>query len=210
MTPTVLETPRLSIRSFTLDDTPVIHHILDRTFGDGTGSTDPAALAERRSWVEWSILNQEWFPTLHQPPYGDRAIVLKATWALIGSVGYVPLLAPFEQLPALRASAQPSGFMTPEVGLFWVIDPEQQRHGYATEAAQAMIEHAFSHLHLQRIIATTEYTNTASQAVMHKLGMHVLHNPLPEPDWLQVVGVLQNPGRMLPPSGKVERVLVQR
>ena len=87
---------------------------------------------------------------------------------------------------------RPSGFATPEVGLFWVIDPEQQRRGYATEAAQAMVQHAFTHLRLKRIIATTEYTNIASQGVMRRLGMRVLHNPLPEPPWLQVVGVLQN------------------
>jgi RimJ/RimL family protein N-acetyltransferase len=100
----------------------------------------------------------------------------------------------FEQFPLLCDTPQPSGFATPEVGLFWVIDPAQQRRGYATEAAQAMIRHAFTDLHLKRIIATTEYTNTASQGVMRKLGMQVLHNPLPDPHWLQVVGVLQNAG----------------
>ena len=194
MPPTVLETPRLIIRPFTMEETPIIHRILDQTFGDGTLSRDPTALAERRSWVQWSILNQTWFPAMHQPPYGDRAIVEKTTQTLIGSVGYVPCLAPFEQLPALRTTSAPSGFATPEVGLFWVIDPAQQRHGYATEAARAMIQHAFTHLRLKRIIATTEYTNTASQGVMRKLGMQVLHNPLSEPEWLQVVGVLQNVG----------------
>jgi RimJ/RimL family protein N-acetyltransferase len=192
MPPMVLETPRLMIRSFTLEDTPIIHRILDQTFGDGTRSADPAALDERRSWVEWSMLSQEWLPNMHQPPYSDRAVVLKATNMLIGAVGYVPCLAPFEQFPALRASAQPGGFATPEVGLFWAIDPEQQRRGYATEAAQALIRHAFTDMRLKRIIATTEYTNTASQGVMRKLGMQVVHNPLPEPHWLQVVGILQN------------------
>jgi RimJ/RimL family protein N-acetyltransferase len=189
---TVLETPRLLIRPFDLDEAATIHRILDQTFGDGTQIDDPAALAERRSWVQWSALSQEWFPKLHQPPYGDRAIVLKATGALLGAVGYVPCLAPFGQFPALRDAAQPSGFATPEVGLFWAIDPAQQRQGYATEAAQAMIRHAFTQLGLRRIIATTEYTNSASQGVIRKLGMQVLHNPLPEPPWLQIVGVLEN------------------
>ena len=31
-------------------------------------------------------------------------------------------------------------------------------------------------------------------ALMRKLGMQVLRNPLPEPHWLQVVGVLWNSG----------------
>jgi [ribosomal protein S5]-alanine N-acetyltransferase len=195
MSPTVLETPRLLVRPFDLDEVAVIHRILDQAFGDGTQIDDPAALAERRSWVQWSALSQEWLPRLHQPPYGDRAVVLKATGALIGAVGYVPCLAPFEQLPALRDTTQPCGYATPEVGLFWAIEPAQQRQGYATEAAQAMIQHAFTQLGLKRIIATTEYTNMASQGVMRKLGMQVLRNPLPEPHWLQVVGVLQNVGK---------------
>jgi [ribosomal protein S5]-alanine N-acetyltransferase len=193
VTSILLETPRLLIRSFTPADAPAIHRILDQAFGDGTLIGDPAALQERRAWVQWSMLSHEWFPKLHQPPYGDRAIVLKATDTLIGSVGYVPCLDVFEQLPSLRATARPSGYATPEVGLFWVVDPGQQRQGYATEAGQAMIQHAFAQLRLKRIIATTEYTNLASQAVMRKLGMRLERNPLPEPRWLQVVGSLDHP-----------------
>jgi RimJ/RimL family protein N-acetyltransferase len=192
--PTVLETARLLIRPFIEAETPIIHRILDQTFGDGSRIHDPAALDERRSYVQWSILSQEWFPNLHQPPYGERAIVHRATQTLIGCVGLVPYLAPFDQIPELRDAERPSGFSTPEVGMFWVIDPEQQRRGYATEAAQALVDFAFRQLRAKRLVATTEYANTASQGVMRKLGMQLLHNPLPEPSWLQVVGVIQNRG----------------
>jgi ribosomal-protein-alanine N-acetyltransferase len=186
------ETQRLIIRPFGLDDLPDIHRILDQTFGDGSKVDDKSALLERQSWLQWSILNQEWLPKLHQLPYGDRAITLKTSNALIGSVGYVPLLDAYEQIPELRAAAAASGYNTPEVGLFWVIDPDQQRQGYATEAAQAMIDYAFKQLRLKRIIATTEDTNTASQGVMRKIGMTITRNPLPDPPWLQVVGILEN------------------
>ncbi|HXV42698.1 MAG TPA: GNAT family N-acetyltransferase, partial [Anaerolineae bacterium] len=152
-----------------------------------------AALQERQSWLQWSILSQEWLPKLYQPPYGDRAIILKTTGAVIGSVGYVPLLMPFEQIPELSTSTSASRFHSPEFGLFWVVDPGHQRQGYAAEAAQAMIEYAFKQLRLKRIIATTEYENVASQGVMRKIGMKITYNPLPEPLWLQVVGVLENP-----------------
>ncbi len=188
----ILETQRLLIRPFIMEDLPAIHRILDLTFGDGSKIDDAAALRERSSWLHWSMLNQEWFPKMHQPPYGDRAIVLKATSAVIGSVGYVPVLDVHEQIPGLGIGEQLSGHTTPEFGLFWVIDPEHQRHGYATEAAQAMIDHAFTMLRLKRIIARTEYDNLASQAVMRKLGMRLEHNLLPEPHWLQVVGILEN------------------
>ena len=192
MSQNILETPRLLIRSFFLEDLPAIHRILEQTFGAGDKGTEDSALQERRSWLQWSILNQEWFPKLHQPPYGDRAVVLKTTGELIGSVGYVPLLDVYDQIPELATAATPSGFTTPEFGLFWVIDPQHQQQGYATEAAQAMIDYAFNDLRIKRVIATTGYSNLASQAVMKKLGMKLARNPTPQPIWLQVVGILEN------------------
>jgi len=192
---TVLETRRLIVRSFMMEDLPAIHRVLDQTFGDGTNIGNAAALQERSAWLQWSMLNQEWFPKLHQPPYGDRAIVLKVTQAVIGSVGLVPLLDVYDQIPGLGTTDPSSGYTTPEVGLFWAIDPAYQKQGYATEAAQAMIDDAFMRLRLKRIIATTEYDNHASQAVMRKLGMRLEHNLLPEPHWLQVVGILENRSR---------------
>jgi len=189
-----IETTRLEIRPFEIDDLPTIHRILDQTFGSGDKIDDQIALQERRSWLEWSILNQKWFLHLHQPPYGDRAIFLKSTQVLIGSIGYVPLLDVYEQIPEFSTNQHSGGFATTEFGLFWVIDPYYQRNGYATEAARAMIAYAFKELRLKRILATTEYTNTASQSVMKKLGMQIAHNPLPEPSWLQIVGILENNG----------------
>jgi len=143
---TTIETQRLIIRSFVLEDLPGIHRILDQTFGAGDKVDDEIALQERRSWLEWSILNQHWFPQLHQPPYGDRAVALKETRAVIGVAGLVPCLEFFDQLPELRTTPQASGFATPEMGLFWAIDPSHQRRGYATEAGQALIAYAFGTL----------------------------------------------------------------
>jgi ribosomal-protein-alanine N-acetyltransferase len=188
---TNLETGRLIIRPFLPEDLPAIHRILDQTFGAGDKTDDKAALEDRRSWLQWSRLNQEWFPKLHQPPYGDRAVTLKASGELIGSVGFVPLLDVFDQIPGL-ADAHMTGYTTPEFGLFWVIDIRHQRQGYATEAARAMLEHAFKELRLKRVLATTEYTNTASQSVMKKIGMRIARNPFPDPPWLQIVGIALN------------------
>jgi RimJ/RimL family protein N-acetyltransferase len=189
----VIITERLVIRSFIPEDLPAIHRILDQTMGDGSRVEDQAALEERRSWLQWSMLNGEWFPRMEQFPYGDRAITLKSTQAVIGAAGYVPLLDVYDQIPELRQAAGPGMHATPEVGLFWAIDPQHQRQGYASEAAAALIEYAFRQLKLKRILATTEYSNAASQAVMRKAGMKITRNPLPEPGWLQVVGVLHNP-----------------
>jgi [ribosomal protein S5]-alanine N-acetyltransferase len=205
MTPFILETSRLIIRAFQPDDLHAIHRILDLTFGDGSKIDDEAALNERRSWLEWSRLSAEWLPKMFQPPYGDRAVVVKSTGEVIGAVGLVPCFDVFEQIPGLGRGGPPSvatrapalradrAYRVAEIGLFWAIDPDQQRQGYAAEAAQALIDFAFQQLRVKRLIATTEYDNAASIGVMRKLGMRIEKNPFSDPPWLQVVGILDHP-----------------
>jgi [ribosomal protein S5]-alanine N-acetyltransferase len=197
-----LTTERLIIRPFVEEDLPEIHRILNAAFKTGTPTHVEAGLAERRSWLRWSVLSAHWLPAMHQPPYGDRAVVLKETGQLIGAVGFVPALMPFDQIPELARVPGPRepGRMTPEVGLFWAIDPGHQRKGYATEAGAALLEYAFEEMRLWRTIATTEYHNRASQAVMRKLGMTLTRNPHAESEWMQVVGVIYSEP-MLPPEG---------
>jgi RimJ/RimL family protein N-acetyltransferase len=188
-----LRSARLTIRPFIEDDLMPIHALLDRAFNGGALVEDAAALAERRSWLQWSILSQRWFPALHQPAYGERAVVLTTTGELVAAVGLVPLVDVYDQIPELRWSGAALPGATAEVGLFWATDPAHQGRGYATEAARELIDHAFETLRLARILATTEHDNQASQAVMRKLGMRITRNPLPDPHWLQVVGVLNRP-----------------
>jgi len=185
-------TARLLIRPFENADLPHIHRILREAFGDKGRRDDAEALADRGSWLHWNTLNAHWYPRLHQPPYGDRAVELRRNGSLIGSIGLVPCLDRFAQIPSLRGNGLDHGFATPEVGLFWVIDPRHQRRGFATEAALAMMAHAFAKLHLARIIASTEADNEPSIGVMRKLGMRIEYNPGPASPWLQVVGVREN------------------
>jgi len=181
----VLETERLRIRPYGPDDLEAAD-VLFRALGFG-----PA----RRAWLEWARRSPAGLAALYQPPYGDRALVLRETGAMIGQVGLVPSLGPFGTLPGFGADPDAASARrnVPEVGLYWGLAPEHRGRGYATEAARALIDFAFAALNLRRIVATTEYDNTASQAVMRQLGMRVVHNPYPEPPWFQVVGVLDNP-----------------
>lgn len=188
----VLTTDRLVIRPFTLDDLDAAARLFDTVWlaeGEAPPSPDPERRAARARWLEWTVLSYEQLLSLHQPPYGDRAITLRATGELIGAVGYAPCYQPFGQVGL--GTAPPMGH-SPELGLFWAIDHQHRGRGYAGEAARAMIDFAFNEMLLYRIVATTDYDNVASQRVMLKLGMELLRNPLPEPPWLQVVGVLVN------------------
>ena len=179
-----LETDRLIIRAFTLEDGDAYSRLLDAAFGvDSYGSPDA-----KRVVFEYQVAADAGLALLHQPPYGDRAIVLRSSGHIVGSVGFAPCLMPFGQLP----SFEPTTRFTSEVGLFWALFPDQQDHGYATEAAAAMVAYAFAELRLRRIVATTEHDNTRSLNVMRRLGMRIERNPRPEPAWFQSVGILDN------------------
>ncbi len=190
-----LETDRLLIRRFTMADLPVVYQFYKDAGWIDASLTEVEGLAERQRWLEWVILNYDALANLYQPPYGDYAIVLKAENRVVGGVGLVQSMGPFGQLPYYHQQqlAADDGLNMPEFGLFWALLAGHQRKGYATEAAQAMIDYAFGQLNLKRIIATTEFDNENSIAVMRRLGMSIERNPRPEPEWFQVVGVLENP-----------------
>ena len=183
----VLETERLLIRPFVLDDLEACHQLFDVE-----ARMEVQLHAERKRWLEWSVMNYDELVKLDQPPYGDRAVVLKSTGQLVGSVGLVPYIAPFGLLPSFGdvAGSAAARRSTPEAGLFWALSVEHRGRGYATEAARALIDYAFSALNLRRIIATTDHANFASIAVMRRVGMRIEKNPYPDPPWLQVVGIL--------------------
>ena len=173
----VLRTPRLVIRPLGEADEDGCRSVLAVHDEDGF-----------RRWLTWAVAAPGALADLHQPPYGERAVDLAATGELVGLVGLVPALGPFDQLDG----APPGGPWTPELGLYWALAPAHRGHGYATEAAAALCRALFAALTPKRLIATTEVSNNASQAVMRRLGMRMLANPHSDPPWLQVVGVLDS------------------
>ena len=176
----ILTTERLTVRSYTMDDSPYVSQIEDKQ--------------QRHAWLTWTVANYRQLALLWQPPYGDRAIVLTETDEVIGSVGLVQSWGPFHLLPSLRRADEPAKpVCSPEMGLFWTVAREHRNRGYATEAARVMIGYTFETLNARRVVATTEHDNLASQAVMRKLGMTIDTYPDPEPTWFQTVGILINP-----------------
>ncbi|MBK8023180.1 MAG: GNAT family N-acetyltransferase [Chloroflexi bacterium] len=183
-----LETARLIVRPLRSEDLEAVTRVLNESFGE-----EPDAI--RREWLEWQIASYTALARLWQPPYGDRAVTLQSDSTVIGLVGFVQSWGPFEKLPSLarRLNGPPSTLARPEFGLYWATAEAHRGKGYATESASAMIDYAFNQLHVQRVVATTDDDNLASQRVMRKLGMSIEHNPDKEPEWFQVVGVLDHP-----------------
>ena len=72
-----------------------------------------------------------------------------------------------------------------EVG--FVFHPDHQGHGYATEAARALVAYGFEHYDLHRVYGRLEPRNTASARVLEKLGMRreglLLENEWVKGEW---------------------------
>jgi RimJ/RimL family protein N-acetyltransferase len=71
--------------------------------------------------------------------------------------------------------------------LGFIFHPDHQGHGYATEAAGALIAHGFEHYDLHRVYGRLEPRNAASARVLEKLGMRrealLLENEWVKGEW---------------------------
>jgi RimJ/RimL family protein N-acetyltransferase len=138
-----IETDRLRLRSITVGDWLQIHRYM----------SDP----EVTRWLPEGVLDEaasQAFAARHASDEGEAvAVVSKDGGELIGHMPYHPWF----------------GARTHEVG--WVIGRPHQGRGYATEAAHALLAHAFETLGCHRVIATCQPQNPPSWRVMEKLGM---------------------------------------
>ncbi len=135
-----------------------------------------------REWREddrdaWAALNadpevMEFFPNVLDRHQSDAAFDrIAATldergWGLWAAdldgrfVGFTGLAVPRFEAP----------FM-PTVEIGWRFSREVWGHGYATEAARAVLEHAFADLALPEVVSFTSVGNVRSRRVMQRLGM---------------------------------------
>ena len=149
-TPFRLTTERLVLRPFVLSDAADVQ----RLAGD-------FAIADTTRVVPHPYLDgmaEDWIAT-HEPPSDvalqlELAVVEKVTDALVGAASLVAI------------SQQDS---RAEMG-YWIGKPYWGK-GYCTEAAKVLLDHAFSHLRLNRVCARYLKRNAASGRVLEKIGM---------------------------------------
>ncbi len=182
-----LTTKRLTIRRAAESDFDAIHELSARGWGDGSNIKSEEAREESRQGLEWNLLN-DLFPRLRW--WNDRLITLTDTQKVIGSIALVPMPLPLDAV--INGSDSDMGQVA-EISMIWVLLPEYRGSGYATEAAGALVDFAFKQFKLKRIIADTERENKASQGVMRRLGMTLYENKSVKLDWLEIIGVLNNP-----------------
>jgi RimJ/RimL family protein N-acetyltransferase len=82
----------------------------------------------------------------------------------------VPVVAPFIGFVGLSVPRFEAPF-TPCVEIGWRLARERWGCGYATEAAQAVLEFGFEQLGLREIVSFTVPANSRSRSVMERIGM---------------------------------------
>jgi RimJ/RimL family protein N-acetyltransferase len=143
----VFTTDRLLLRGFTAADVDLLAELdgdpeVRRYLADGR----PVA----RTVVEREILPKILTGYTEHPGFGCWAVLVGTEFA-----GWVELLP---EAPG-------------EASVGWRFLPRAWGHGYATEAARALLDHAVTRLRIRRVTATTMTVNTASRRVMERLGM---------------------------------------
>jgi RimJ/RimL family protein N-acetyltransferase len=94
---------------------------------------------------------------LRRRGYGLWAVQIRATSEFVGFLGLA--------VPSWKAAFTPCT----EVG--WRLARSAWGHGYATEAATAVLETAFGQLELDEVVSFTTTDNLPSQRVMQRIGM---------------------------------------
>lgn len=143
----ILETDRLLLREFVLDDLPEFFRMLSdpaviRYVGDGA-----TTLLQART-----ILEERVFSDYRNVGYGRWAAVYKPTGSVIGFAG-------LKYLDEVN-----------EVDLGYRFFPEYWGKGLATEAARAVVAYGGAVLRLKRIVGIADVANTASIRVLEKVG----------------------------------------
>lgn len=148
-----IETKRLRLRLFTIEDAEDYHRIvsLDEVVRNVNSTTK--TLDEVREAL-LGLLDKYKINTPEQLIKFSIAIVRKETDRVIGWVG----LAPMQIDPA-------------DIEIYYGLHPDYWNKGIATEAAAALLRFGFMELKLPRIVGITMSHNKASARVLEKIGL---------------------------------------
>ncbi len=146
----VLQTERLSLREFELEDVDALAAIL----------SDPETMRyypmsfDRAAVVDWILRNRTRYAN---NGFGLWAMILNSTHELIGDCGLV------------RQSVD--GLDEIEIG--YHVRRDLWGQGYASEAAQACRDYGFANLNVERLISLIRPENLPSRRVAEKNGMSI-------------------------------------
>jgi [ribosomal protein S5]-alanine N-acetyltransferase len=146
----ILETPRLILREFSLDDVDALARVLS---DPETMRFYPAPF-DRAGVEEWIARNLR---RCAKDGHGLWAMILKSTEELIGDCGLT-----IQDVEGKN-----------EIEIGYHVRRDLWGHGFATEAARACRDFGFSHFHAKRPVSIIRPENLPSRRVAEKNGMNV-------------------------------------
>jgi [ribosomal protein S5]-alanine N-acetyltransferase len=146
-----LSTQRLVLDAFHMDDAPELHEIFSDPATHTIGGGPLSHLDETKGWIERRIAARRDFGLCW---YGVRD---RMRGRLIGNCGVF---------------AGRTGPAEPEIG--YMIRREVQGHGYASEAAAAVMSEC-ARARLRRVWATVRPSNAASVRILERIRMELHH-----------------------------------
>lgn len=150
------QTERLQLGSWESGDAGFVFDMYSRWEVQRFIGRTPRIMADRSEAVERITSWRE----LEHPVHG--------IWAVRRSEDARPLGALL--LKSIPASGQEPLRLSPDTEIGWHFHPDYWGHGYAAEAASAVLAHGFAG-GLSRIVAVTAPGNVASQRVCARIGM---------------------------------------
>lgn len=143
-----IETNRLILRDYTMDDYEALYEIMS---DPETMQHYPKPFDEEkvRSWIQWNLDNYQKYG------FGLWAVTLKETDDFIGDCGIT-----LQNI---------DGEMLPEIG--YHIHKAHWRKGYGSEAAKAVRDWVFQHTKYDVVYSYMKYTNEASYRTAVANGM---------------------------------------
>ena len=149
MSDTIIETDRLILRQWRESDLQTMAAI-NQDLQVMEHFPAPKTFEETQNFITG---NRELYK---QVGYFLYAVETRDTHELIGFIGLYPV---GDEMPC-----------APAVEIGWRIGAKYWGNGYATEAAQAVVDHAFNALGLKELVSFTTATNKRSEKLMQRLG----------------------------------------
>ncbi len=152
----VINTERLALRPWNDSDVDFVFDLYSRWVVQRFIGNEPAVMESRSEAVD----RLERFKALDHPVHGIWAVTRKEDGLPVGTLLLKPIPASGEE------PLEPSS----DVEIGWHFHPDHWGNGFASEAATAVLEHAFAG-GLPQVVAVTNPANEASQSVCRRLGM---------------------------------------
>ncbi len=149
MPPIALETARLILRPFSIEDAPFVFDLVnDPAWLEHIGDRKVRTLEDAREYLRNGTLAM-----YERLGYGMYVVTLKGTGQSIGTCGLI-------KRDALE-----------DVDIGFAFLPEYRGQGFALESAEAVLEHGVRALGMKRIVAIVSANNQRSIRVLEKIGL---------------------------------------